>query len=79
MCQIEIYNFLRDLRYNGDNNFYLASEIYNKMKELNINITDRRFSYKCTMLLNFGFIEKAPTLRYGKGNYYNRIQYRAKV
>jgi len=79
MCQIKIYNFLRELRSLGDNNYYLASEIYNKMKDSNIYITDRRFSYKCTMLLNFGFIEKAPTLRYGKGNFYNRVQYRAKV
>ena len=79
MCQVEIYNFLRDLRATGDDNYYIANEVYEMMKKVNRNLTSRNFSYKITMLLHFGFIERADSLREKKGRMYNRVQYRAKL
>jgi len=79
MCQIQIYNFLRDLRATRDEKYYIATEVYDMMKKLHKEITYRKFSYKLTMLLHFGFLEKASSLRLTKGRMYNRVQYRAKA
>ena len=78
MCQTEIYNFLRDLRATGDNNYYTAMDIQRLMKRAGREVSPKRFHDKLTRLWWFGFIEKTKTLRRVKGNPYSRRQFRAK-
>ena len=80
MCQIEIYNFMRDLRATGDNNYYTAMEIHKLMKTAGREISERRFHEKLTRLWWFKFIEKKEGLNNKiRGNPYSRRQFRAKT